>query len=60
MQSAKSTSNYKIHVQGHLDGRWLRWFEGLTISQLPYGETVIQGSMDQAALHGVIERIRDL
>ena len=53
-------SSYKICIEGHLDQRWLRYFEGLVISQQPHGETVISGAMDQAALHGILNRIRDL
>ena len=52
--------DYSIHLQGHLDQRWLRWFEGLQVSHLPQGETLIRGEMDQAALHGLLNRIRDL
>jgi hypothetical protein len=51
---------YRISVKGHLDDRWLRWFESLTVSQQPNGETVIRGAMDQSALFGVLNRIRDL
>lgn len=51
---------YKIRIEGHLDERWLRWFEGLDVSPLPEGETIIRGEMDQAALHGVLNRVRDL
>lgn len=51
---------YQIRIKGHLDDRWLRWFESLTVSQQPTGETVISGEMDQAALFGVLNRIRDL
>ncbi len=51
---------YQIRIEGHLDDHWLRWFEGLIISQKQNGETVISGKMDQAALHGVLNRIRDL
>lgn len=53
-------SSYQIYIEGHLDERWLRYFEGLVISQHPNGETVISGAMDQAALHGILNRIRDL
>jgi hypothetical protein len=52
--------NYQIHLQGHLDKRWLRQFEGLDITLIPDGETVISGVMDQSELHGVLNRIRDL
>ena len=51
---------YQIRIEGHLDERWLRWFEGLDVSQLPEGETIISGEMDQSALHGILNRIRDL
>ena len=51
---------YEIRVKGHLDDRWLRWFESLTVSQQPNGETVIGGEMDQSALFGTLNRIRDL
>lgn len=51
---------YRIHIKGHLDEHRLRWFEGLTVSQQQNGETIISGVMDQSALHGVLNRIRDL
>lgn len=52
--------SYQVWIKGHLDERSLRYFEGLIISQPSSGETVISGAMDQAALHGVLNRIRDL
>ena len=51
---------YRICIKGHLDEHWLRWFEGLAVSQQLNGATIISGEMDQAALHGVLNRIRDL
>lgn len=51
---------YQICIQGHLDERWLSRFEGLTLNYHPTGETTISGTLDQAALHGVLNRIRDL
>lgn len=51
---------YQIRIEGHLDERWLRWSEGLDVVPLPQGETIISGEMDQSALHGVLNRIRDL
>lgn len=51
---------YQIRIEGHLDERWLRWFEGLDLAPLPEGKTLISGEMDQSALHGVLNRLRDL
>ena len=51
---------YQIRLHGCLEERWLRWFEGLTIDQRSEKETVITGTMDQAALHGILSTIRDL
>ncbi len=54
-------SVYEIRVKGHLDSRWSAWFEGLTITNLPHGETLLSGALaDQAALHGVLMKVRDL
>jgi len=52
---------YDIRVKGHLDGRWSEWFGGLTITNPEEGETLISGEIvDQAALHGVLAKVRDL
>jgi hypothetical protein len=51
---------YEIRVEGHLAADWSDWFEGLTVRQEASGETVISGSLDQAALHGVLAKVRDL
>lgn len=56
----QSTMSYQIRIKGYLDERWLRQFEGLTLSQTPTGDTILQGEMDQAALYGILSRIRDL
>lgn len=51
---------YKIRIQGHLDARWSAWFDGLTLTRENDGTTVLQGSVvDQAALHGLLQRVRD-
>lgn len=52
---------YEIRVQGHLDRRWDDWFEGLTITLADTGDTLITGLVaDQAALHGLLKKVRDL
>ena len=52
---------YRITVKGHLNPNWTDWFDGLTITPLPNGTTVISGPVvDQAALHGLLKKIRDL
>jgi hypothetical protein len=52
---------YHIRVKGHLDDHWSDWFGGLTITNQANGEAVLAGPLtDQAALHGVLIRIRDL
>lgn len=51
---------YQIRITGQLDSRWADWFEGLTIT-LDGGDTLITGpAVDQAALHGLLRRVRDL
>ena len=52
---------YQITVQGHLDAHWSDWFDGLTIANGPDGEAVLAGPIvDQAVLHGVLAKLRDL
>jgi hypothetical protein len=51
---------YQIRITGRLGSRWADWFEGLTIT-LDGGDTLITGPVvDQAALHGLLKRVRDL
>ena len=53
--------HYLITVKGHLDDHWSAWFEGLTITNGANGEAMLAGPvMDQAALHGLLVKIRDL
>ena len=52
---------YEIRVQGHLDDRWTAWFDGLDLSRTDDGTTVLRGPVtDQAALHGLLRKLRDL
>ncbi|MCL4248010.1 MAG: hypothetical protein KJ065_07665 [Anaerolineae bacterium] len=55
------TLYYEIRVKGHLDKSWADWFEGLAISHKDHGETLLSGPLtDQAALHGLLNRLRGL
>jgi hypothetical protein len=52
---------YDIRLRGHLENRWAAWFDGLGITHEPDGTTVISGPVvDQAALHGLLQKVRDL
>jgi hypothetical protein len=52
---------YQIRVSGHLDRQWTDWFEGLTITLEEGGDTLLTGLVrDQAALHGLLRKVRDL
>lgn len=52
---------YEIRVEGVLDARWSEWFDGMTVASEPAGRTLIAGTVtDQAALHSVLAKIRDL
>jgi hypothetical protein len=52
---------YKIRIKGHLDSQWADWFEGLTITLEDNGDSLLTGPVtDQAALHGLLKRVRDL
>ncbi len=52
---------YEVRIKGHLDTRWAAWFDGLSLSLESDGTTIIQGPVaDQAALHGLLQRVRDV
>ena len=52
---------YEIRLQGHLDERWAAWFDGLSLRYESDGTTTIHGPVvDQAALHGLLQRVRDV
>jgi hypothetical protein len=52
---------YQIRIKGHLGGQWTDWFGGLSITLEENGDTLLTGPVvDQAALHGVLRKVRDL
>src|SRR6516165_10156671 len=52
---------YEIRIKGHLGRNWADWFEGLAITALDNGETLLTGPVvDQAALHGLLRKVRDV
>ena len=52
---------YQIRIKGHLGQQWTEWFEGLTITLKEDGDTLLTGPVvDQAALHGLLKKVRDL
>jgi hypothetical protein len=57
----RDAGTYEIRLAGHLDPRWAAWFDGLAVTPQDDGTTVVRGDLpDQAALHGVLQRARDL
>ena len=55
------TQTYEIRMQGHLADRWSAWFDGMELVFLDDGSTLIRGQVvDQAALHDLIQKVRDL
>ena len=58
---ASNAPYYEIRLKGHLEARWVQWFEGLTITLEENGNTLLSGPLaDQAALHGILKKVRDL
>lgn len=57
----RDAGRYEIRLKGRLDARWASWFDGLTIDHEADGTTLLSGPIpDQAALHGLLQRARDL
>ena len=60
-QDHHEPGRYEIRIKGHLDNRWAAWFDGLTITREDNGDTLLRGLVvDQAALHGLLRKVRDL
>ena len=59
--TAGPPSRYEIRLGGHLGPRWAGWFDGMTLTCADDGTTVLTGpGVDQAALHGLLRKVRDL
>jgi hypothetical protein len=59
--SHSDAGRYEIRIQGHLHSRWAAWFDGLSLTNEPDGTTLISGLVvDQAALHGLLQKVRDV
>jgi hypothetical protein len=57
----QEAGRYEIRLKGHLDARWAAWFGGLSLTNESDGTTVISGLVaDQAALHGLLQKVRDV
>jgi hypothetical protein len=55
------SGRYEIRLKGHLDSRWAAWFDGLSLTNESDGTTIIRGPVvDQAALHGLLQKVRDI
>jgi hypothetical protein len=54
-------TTYQVRIEGQLDGNWSAWLGGLAMTYAESGETILTGPVeDQAALHGILTRLRDL
>ena len=59
--SHHGTGWYEIRLKGHLHSRWAAWFDGLSLTNERDGTTIISGPvLDQAALHGLLQKVRDV
>ena len=60
-READQPTVYQIRIKGHLSRQWTDWFEGLTLTLEEDGDTLLTGQVtDQAALHGLLKKVRDL
>ncbi len=58
---ADDPPRYEIRLRGRLDPRWATWFDGMTLTTADDGTTALRGPVtDQAALHGLLQKVRDL
>ena len=61
MADGLEARRYEIRIKGHLDTRWAAWFEGMSLTHAADGTTALSGIVtDQAALHGLLQKLRDL
>jgi hypothetical protein len=61
IRDTESNGIYQIRVGGHLGAQWADWFEGMTVTLEENGDTLLTGTVkDQATLHGLIKKVRDL
>lgn len=61
IHSSPDTTAYRIRIEGHLGPQWAEWFEGLSITPEADGNTLLTGPLpDQAALHGLLKKVRDM
>lgn len=60
-ETATGAGRYEIRIAGHLDSRWVAWFDGLSLTNQSNGTTILRGAVvDQAALHGLLQKVRDI
>jgi hypothetical protein len=58
--TANEAGRYEIRLKGHLDNRWAIWFDGMTLTTNSDGTTTLDGIVvDQSALHGLLQKVRD-
>ena len=61
ISTASEAGRYEIRLKGHLDNRWATWFDGLSLTTCSDGTTTLHGVVvDQSALHGLLQKVRDI